>query len=114
MSSTEAEYVAMSRCISEVIWMTGLMTDLSEAKNLRPVPVFEDNQGAIAMAKKEETKRVKHIDVKFHFIQDAVADGRFQLVYIQSKHQEAGILTKSLAAPLFQELRQKIGLYVIN
>lgn len=66
------------------------------------------------MAKKEETKRAKHIDVKFHFIRDAVADGRIQLVYIQSKQQEADILTKSLPAPSFQELRQKIGLHVIN
>lgn len=114
ISSTEAEYVAMSSCISEILWMSGLMADLFETINLYPVPVFEDNQGAIAMAKKEETKRAKHIDVKLHFIRDAVADGRIQLVYIQSKLQEADILTKSLAAPQFQKLREKIGLYVIN
>lgn len=50
ISSTEAEYVAMSSCVSESIWLSGLMGDLGEVKLMYPIPVFEDNQAAIAMA----------------------------------------------------------------
>ncbi|KXJ70466.1 hypothetical protein RP20_CCG023477 [Aedes albopictus] len=114
MSSTEAEYIAMSSCVSESIWLSGLMSDLGETKFIYPVPIFEDNQGAIAMAQKEETKRAKHIDIKFHFIRDAVTAGRIQLVYVSTQHQEADILTKTLAAPSFINLRSKIGLVLSN
>lgn len=107
MSSIEAEYIAMSSCISESLWLSGLMGDLAETKFLHPVPIFEDNQGAIAMAQKEETKRAKHIDVKYHFIRDAVSAGKIQLVYVPTKQQEADMLTKSLAAPSFLNLRRK-------
>lgn len=110
MSSTEAEYVAMSSCVSETIWMTGLMADLQHDALLFPVPLYEDNQGAIAMAEREETRRVKHIDVKFHFIRNAVADGKIKLIYIPTQKQQADILTKSLAAPTFVALRSKLGL----
>lgn len=113
MSSTEAEYIALSSSVSETIWLTGLLSDLCES-NLYPVPIYEDNQGAIAMAEKEETKRVKHIDVKFHFIREAVADGKVKLVYVPTQKQEADILTKSLPAPALTLLRTKIGLETIN
>lgn len=110
MSSTEAEYVAMSSCVSETIWLTGLMADLRQDALLFPVPLYEDNQGAIAMAEREETRRVKHIDVKFHFIRNAVAEGKVKLIYIPTQKQQADILTKSLPAPTFIALRSKLGL----
>lgn len=113
MSSTEAEYIAMSSSISETIWLSGLLTNLGES-NLYPVPIHEDNQGAIAMAEKEETKRVKHIDVKFHFIREAVAEGKVKLVYVPTQKQEADLLTKPLPAPTLSTLRTKIGLETFN
>lgn len=66
------------------------------------------------MAEKEENKRVKHIDVKFHFIREAVADGKVKLVYVPTQKQEADILTKSLPVPALTILRTKIGLETIN
>lgn len=37
MSSTEAEYIEKSSCISELPWMSGLMTDVFDSMNLHPV-----------------------------------------------------------------------------
>lgn len=114
MSSTEAEYVAMSSCVSETIWLTGLMDDLQRNAMLFPVLIYEDNQGAIAMAEREEKRRAKHIDVKYHFIRNAVADGKIKLVYVPryvpTQKQLADILTKFLPAPTFVALRSKLGL----
>ncbi|KXJ62359.1 hypothetical protein RP20_CCG018221 [Aedes albopictus] len=114
MSSTEAEYVAMSSCVSETIWLAGLMADLQPDALPYPVPIYEDNQGAIAMAEREETRRVKHIDVKYHFIRNVVADGKVKLVYVPTQKQQADILTKSLPAPTFVALRNKLGIEGIN
>lgn len=110
MSSTEAEYVAMSSCCSEAIWLGGLLHDMLPLKNIFPIHVFEDNQGAIAMAKTEETKRVKHIDVKYHFIRDAVEQQKININYVPTRDQEADILTKPLTTTFFEGFRRKIGL----
>lgn len=110
MSSTEAEYVAMSSCTSEAIWLGGLLNDLMPLKNVFPIQVSEDNQGAIAMSKTEETKRVKHIDVKHHFIRDAVGQGKIKIHYVPTCDQEADILTKSLTIKTFEDFRRRIGL----
>ncbi|KXJ69169.1 hypothetical protein RP20_CCG028476 [Aedes albopictus] len=66
------------------------------------------------MAEREETRRVKHIDVKYHFIRNVVADGKVKLVYVPTQKQQADILTKSLPAPTFVALRNTLGIEGIN
>jgi hypothetical protein len=52
LSTAEAEYVALSLCVQEVLWVKSLLGEMGiDAKT--PVTVFEDNQGAIAIAKNE-------------------------------------------------------------
>lgn len=102
MSST----VAMISCVSLVDRLDGQFSTLRET----PVTLYEDNQGAIAMAEREETRRVKHIDVKFDFIRIAVADGKVTLIYMPTQKQQADILMKFLFAPTFVALRSKLGL----
>lgn len=62
------------------------------------------------MSKTEETKRVKHIDVKHHFIRDAVGQGKIKIHYVPTCDQEADILTKSLTIKTFEDFRRRIGL----
>ena len=73
--------------------------------------IREDNQCAIAMAKNPVGhKRTKHIDIKHHFIREAVQAGTITLEYCQTKQMLADILTKPLPKPQFEELRKKLGL----
>jgi hypothetical protein len=74
-----------------------------------------DNKAAIALAKNPvHHDRSKHIDVKFHFIREHVEKGRVELVYVGTQDQLADILTKALGRVRFIELRQKLGVVVIN
>ena len=100
-SSSEAEYVAMSAATTEAIWLRGLLTDLGEHLD-SPIKIFEDNRGCIGMATNLECKRSKHIDIKHHFIRDAIAKRRIELVHISSKKQLADIFTKSLDVSQFK------------
>ena len=50
LSSSEAEYIALSMATQEATWMQKLLNDLHAC--VRPVKIMEDNQGAIAIAKK--------------------------------------------------------------
>ena len=63
LSTTEAEYVALSAATQEAIWLRRLLADVGKPHK-EPIVVNEDNQGAIAMAKNPVGHaRTKHIDI---------------------------------------------------
>ena len=71
LSSTEAEYMALSDCSRQVVWMHTLMGELSY--HLKPVPICGDNQGSIFITSNPVTKkRSKHIDIHYHYIREVV------------------------------------------
>lgn len=109
MSSSEAEYVALSAAVSEAVWLSGILEDLNCKSPEEPVPIYEDNRGCIGLAKNAESKRVKHIDIKHHFIKDHVAAGTIKLEPISTTEQEADLFTKAMDVTRFQFLRSKIG-----
>ncbi|OWY96768.1 polyprotein [Phytophthora megakarya] len=66
LSSTEAEYMALSECIKEVVWLRRLLKDVG-AKQVDPTVIYEDNQGAMALAKNVGYQaRTKHINIRYH------------------------------------------------
>ena len=65
------------------------------------VRVFEDNQGAIALAENLlSSARSKHIDVCFHFLRELFRAKKIDIQFVASVEQYA-ILTISLAATPF-------------
>ena len=71
-STREAEYVAMSDASKETIWLACLVGDL----DIQQIPILHcDSQSAIALAKNPVFHaKTKHIKVRYHFIQDVLAD----------------------------------------
>ena len=80
LSTSEAEYMALSLAVQEALWFRKLFTDLQmEAK---PITIKEDNQGAIALTQNPIAhSRTKHIDIRFHFIREAQEEGTINIVY---------------------------------
>ena len=107
LSTAEAEYVALSLCVQEVLWAKSLLLEM-KIKIDNPVVVYEDNQGAIAIAKNEGYQsRAKHIDIRYHFIRDQVKTKVIQLHYIKTELQLADFLTKAISTKKFQFLVAK-------
>lgn len=108
LSSTEAEYVALSEAAREGVWLRNLITELVSAKPI--IIIYEDNQGCIKLSQRKDHKRLKHVDVKFNFIKDLVKCNNVKLRYIETINQTADILTKNLRGSSFQKHRAGLGL----
>lgn len=116
LSSAEAEYIALSSCITECIFVVQLLKDIFKFKeeSVFPINVFEDNQSCIKMASTLETKRTKHIDVRHHFIKDLVNKKEINLNYIPSNEQIADICTKALCRIKFEYFRSKLNVIKLD
>ncbi len=61
MSSTEAEYMSLTAAVQEVIWLKRMLSNLKVYSKSKVV-IFQDNQGAIALAKNPIFhQRTKHM-----------------------------------------------------
>ena len=109
LSTAEAEYVSLTTMIQEAIWIRRLLQCFGEKDDT--ITVFEDNQGVIKMAQNPVMhSRTKHIDIRYHFIRETIADGTVTLRYCPTKDMIADCLTKSLSKGRFEMLRKKLGL----
>ena len=103
LSTTEAEYVAL--CAA-----TQLLFDIKKAPSAHTV-FKEDNQGTIAIARNPVSHgRTKHIDIKYHYVREALSNGVIDIVYCPTNQTPADILTKSVPRDRFETLRYLIGL----
>ncbi|CAI5714757.1 unnamed protein product [Peronospora destructor] len=113
LSSTEAEYMALSEATQEAVWLKAFMCELGEDAGDGAVMVYKDNQGAIALAKSPEFhKRIKHIDIRYHFVREKVKDGQVVLDYCPTQEMLADLMTKPIPAAQFDALRTKLGIQV--
>lgn len=110
LSSTEAEYVALASGICEATWLQSLLIELGITFGEATI-IHEDNQSCIRVAEEpKEHKRMKHIDVKYNFIRDSIASGKFKLKYIPTGDQIADIMTKGLNRNVFEKHRANLDL----
>ncbi|GKF55088.1 hypothetical protein Tco_0165428, partial [Tanacetum coccineum] len=73
-SSTEAEYIAMSGCCAQILWMRSQLSDYRFVYN--HIPLYCDNKSAIALCcNNVQHSRSKHIDIRHHFIREQVEKG---------------------------------------
>ena len=109
LSTTEAEYIALGECASQLLWMMHTLKDYQlEYKNIK---IFIDNISSINLTKNPiHHSRTKHIEVKHHFVRDHVAKGEIALNHVESKSNLADIFTKPLPELEFSALRRQIGM----
>jgi hypothetical protein len=106
-SSCEAEYVALDSAASEAIWISGLMSELGYPQT---AILNGDNRGSIDLAHNpEHHNRTKHIDVRYHWIREKVANKEVELRWVDTNHMIADILTKPLTATKFNVFKEAMG-----
>jgi hypothetical protein len=94
-STCEAELYAEAAALNETKWLSGLLHEIGLDTPEVPL-LYGDNQSAQELSQNDiKSERTKHIDIKYHFIQDEVNNGRVRL-------------TKALSGPLHRSLRKRL------
>jgi hypothetical protein len=107
-STCEAELYAEAAAINEVLWTLDLLTEMG-IQVQTPVVVYGDNQSTIAISQNGvKSERTKHVDIKYHFVNEMIEKEFIKLIWIQSDKQQADIFTKGLAKPLFEHFRNEL------
>ena len=115
LSTLEAEYIAISTSMRELIPLRRLLLEIAQTlglKELKPAlicsHVFEDNNGAIGLAESPKlTPRTKHIAIKYHWFKDHIGEDKGILLQkIESENQKADIFTKGLTLDTFRKIRK--------
>jgi len=128
-STTEAEYMALSSCAKEGLWISQLFKDIGYSKYLgdplNRVGIVEnvkhkgssstqlmgDNQAALALVKDAHIhERSKHIDVAYHHVRDLHKSNRIRVDYVPSADMIADGLTKPLTKEKFKAFVDQLGL----
>ena len=109
LSTTEAEYMAAVEVGKEIAWMRNILGEfgypVTKASTLKM-----DNQSAITVSKNPEHHgRMKHLDLRFHWLRNKVDEGVIQPEYIPTLEMIADNLTKSVPAPKVKYCREQMG-----
>jgi hypothetical protein len=96
LSTVEAEYVVMSRCAQQMVWMQSWLREVEIEVSL-PGLIKGDNRGAIALTKNtKDHGKVKHIDIRHHYIRELLQSGTILFEQVSSADNLADLFTKPL------------------
>nr|GEU73076.1 retrovirus-related Pol polyprotein from transposon TNT 1-94 [Tanacetum cinerariifolium] len=109
ISSTEAKYIALSGCCTQILSMRLQLTDYGFHFN--KIPLYCDNKSVIALCcNNVQHSRANHIDARYHFIEEKVENGVVELYFVRTEYQLADMFTKPLPRDRFKFLIQKLGM----
>ena len=94
-SATEAEYMALSDCSRQAVWMQHVFKELGILQG--PVPICTDNEGAIFIASNPVQERcTKHIDMRYHYVRECVEEKHVELFWVPTNENPVDMFTKNL------------------
>nr|GEY61357.1 retrovirus-related Pol polyprotein from transposon TNT 1-94 [Tanacetum cinerariifolium] len=103
ISFAEAEYVSLSACCAQVLWMRTQLTDYGF--HFDKIPMYCDSKAAIAIScNPVQHSHTKHIDIRYHIIKEKVEKGIVELFFVGTEYQLAGLFTKALSEERFKYL----------
>ncbi|GBM51839.1 Copia protein [Araneus ventricosus] len=91
--------MALSNGTKEAIYLRKLLNELCDA-DVKSVRLLSDNKGAIKLAENPIFhRRTKHIDIRHHFVREALYNNVINIKFISTEDMAADVLTKALPSP---------------
>nr|GEV87438.1 Gag-Pol polyprotein [Tanacetum cinerariifolium] len=95
ISTTKAEYVSLSACCAQVIWMRMQLLDYGFCYN--KIPMYCDSKSAIFIScNSVQHLRTKHINIRYHFTKEHIENGTIEIYFVGTEYQLADLFTKAL------------------
>ncbi|GKE31225.1 retrovirus-related pol polyprotein from transposon TNT 1-94, partial [Tanacetum coccineum] len=81
MSTAKAEYVSLSSCCAQVIWMRTQLLDYGYKYNRIPMYCYSKSAIAISCNLVQHSK-TKHINIRYHFIKEHIEKGTVEIYFV--------------------------------
>jgi len=106
LSSSEAEFVAISEAVKEILFLLQLLKTMNIPVET-PVTLRVDNMGAIFMSENASSGvRTRHVDMRYHFVREQVADKIVEIFFVNTDKNTADGLTKNRKSEMFEKHRK--------
>ena len=107
LSTTEAEYMALSEVVKEVKFIVQLFQTMNIEVEL-PITVHVNKVGAIWLSNNHTTSdRTKHIDIRASFVKEYQEDGKIIIKFVKLEENVADIFTKNTTNVIFSNHQKK-------
>ena len=88
--------MALTRAMKQILWMYSAMDEIGYPQPC-PAILWNNNGGAVLLSKStKHNVRVKHIDIRYHYIHDCISDGDIDVRHLPSTKNLVDMLTKQL------------------
>jgi ribonuclease HI len=96
-SSTEAELVALTEALTNIIWLRRL-NQYQGYQDMPPTIIWEDNASCIDLITlpRHNRQRTKHLDIRYFYAKELVEQNIISIKYIPTENQQADLLTKGM------------------
>ena len=113
LSTSEAEYMALSSAIQEALWLKQLADEFQPEFKGTPITIYCDSQSAISLSENAVYHaRSKHIEVRYHFEREKIASKQIMVQYRCTTDMVADVLTKGLHRPKHENFSSAMGLFL--
>ena len=97
-STTKTELVAAALTMKEAVFCSNMVKELNFGTRFDSVPLYLDNTSVLHVARsRTRSPRVKHVALRYFFVQELVREGRISVYYVKTEEQLADIGTKHLS-----------------
>ena len=108
LSTTEAEYMALSEVVKELKFIVQLLQTMNITVEL-PITVHVHNVGAIRLSNNRNTgDRTKHIDIRTSFVKEYQEDEKIIIKFVKSDDNEEDIFTKNTSSINYQRHQEEL------
>ena len=89
--------MALAKTTLESLYLIQLLNGMDSQHRYEQVKILGVNEGAITLSKDPiNRQRCKHIDIKYHFIGDALHKKKIEIVYFPTIDMIADVMTKPM------------------
>jgi hypothetical protein len=111
LSSTEAEYMAVTHAVQEGLYLQQLQVEMGVDHEGQGLLVLCDNQSCMKIAQNPVFhKKSKHIGIRFHFIRERIDNGELVLKFVRTLSMAADQLTKHVGVSVLRAGKLLLGM----